>query len=346
MELSVESFDVYCQAPGIRLLDQRSYEALHWPEMRRQVRDFRLVEVRDGITNRLFHLVDPHRKTYVSDQQNIRFSEPLPQWLGSDGKSVTLPEQSVSYDGSALVVGGMKNHWHFLINFLPRMILARTMMKAHFESLDHVVLHAPTEAQKSLLTAMFPELDFVFIPANSHHSYQFERLFYLDLPQNLFFAEEILQMTREAVLSIKGSPGDSMERIFVDRDPQVPRRRLAAREGALNVLQRHRITPIFCEDYDIFGQISIFSRADVVGGLHGAGMANMLFCRPSVPVLIIDYKWPSEMYALAQVMGLKAMPLMARQVPTEGATDPRLRDLHVTPKALDSTLTALLDLAS
>lgn len=337
-----ENFDVYCARESVCTLDLREYNALHWPTMTRKPQFFRMVEVPDGITNRWFHLIDPHNSAYISDQQNIRFSKLLPQWCNAETGDVRLPSAIHCHDGVGLVIGGMKNHWHFLINFLPRLVAAKEMLSDAFDSVDYIVIHEMSDVQKLLIERMLPGKTIVTISNATADAYQFEKLIYLSFPQNLFFSEALLDATRSQVLGLCGAKEPAFERIFVDRDPKVPRRRLAGRKANMDVLTRHGVPAVYCEDYDFFGQVSLFSNADFVVGLHGAGMSNMLFCRPNIPVLIIDYKWPSEMFALAQVMGLKAMPLMARQVPTEGVTDARLRDLHVSPKQLDAAVTALL----
>lgn len=342
MFIICENFDVYCARESVRTLDLREYDAFHWPTMTRETQSFRMVEVADGITNRWFHLLDPHNSVYVPDQQNIRFSRPLPQWCDEGTGDVRLPDVIHGHDGVGLVIGGMKNHWHFLINFLPRLVAAKEMLSDAFDSVDYIVLHEMSDVQKLLVERMLPGKKLVTISNATADAYQFEKLIYLSFPQNLFFSEALLGATRRQVLGLGEAQGPAFERIFVDRNPKIPRRRLAGRKQNIDVLTRHGVPAVYCEDYDFFGQASLFSSADFVVGLHGAGMANMLFCKLNIPVLIIDYKWPSEMFGLARVMGLRAMPLIARQVPTEGVTDGRLRDLHVAPKQLDAAVSALL----
>ncbi|MEQ6250827.1 glycosyltransferase family 61 protein [Sulfitobacter sp. HNIBRBA3233] len=340
MPLSKQSYDAYCRRDTVQVLHSETYSGQNWTEKLLTHQNIRLVEVLQGITNAHFHLIDPVASVYIADQQNSRFSSPLKSWVEENG-TIQIPHEQVYQEETALIIGGMKNHWHFLINFLPRLIMARKIMGSSFEDLDCVVIHEATPMQQDFLERLFPDVVFRQIPAGSTAAYGFKSMFYLDFPKNTLLCPEILSLTRAVVLeAYEPRPTDLAAGIFVDRNPDIPRRRLAGRANKLAIFEEHGITPIFCEDYNFSQQIALFHGADFVAGLHGAGMSNILFCRVGTPVLIIDYKWPSEMYALAQALDLRPLPILAEKVYNK-TVEMRLRDLEITPKQLDAALTAL-----
>lgn len=342
MKLQEETYDAYCLRDTVKILHSEALVGNLWKKMESTQQSLRLVSVEQGMTNGDFHLIDPATQSYVADQQNERFRRPMPDWAQRDG-TIELPQEQVFQDKTALVIGGMKNHWHFLINFLPRLIMAHKIMGGDFHDVDYIVIHETTPAQQEFLERLFPDIVFYQIPQGDSTAYAFSTLYYLDLPRNLVFCSDILSATRMAVLDAYAPLPQAPNDIFVDRNPDIPRRRLFARQNKLPILEAHKVTPIFCEDYNFADQVALFYNAGLLAGLHGAGMANMLFCQPGTPVLIVDYKWPSEMYGLARSLGLKPLPLLAEIMPDE-AVEPRLRDLRVTPKQMDAALTALKDL--
>lgn len=58
---------------------------------------------------------------------------------------------------------------------------------------------------------------------------------------------------------------------------------------------RHEFTECFLEELSVIEQIALFRDADVVAGVHGAGLANLVYCRPGtrvVEVLPEHWGWP------------------------------------------------------
>lgn len=344
MSLRSQSYDSYCGTRADEIIATTSFDSLHWPSGQKQKRSYRMLKVSGGMTNAFFHLIDPIRGVYVSDQQNTKFQYVPDSFRSGSKNEIQIPEKILPHLGSALVIGGMKNHWHFLINFLPRLELVRSRMAEVFSKIDYVVMHNAPAYQREFLEKLHPDVEFLYLPKVQNLAHRFDCLYYVDLPKNLYFSSEMLSITRSRVFDMFEKPSNARSQVFIDRNPSVPRRRLANRPKMLKIFEEHEIAPVFCEDYDMAGQVGLFHGADFVAGLHGAGMSNILFCRPGTPVLIVDYKWPSEMYGLALALGLRPMPLLAEIVPDE-KVEPRLRDLRVTSKQMDAALTSLKHLA-
>lgn len=334
------TYDEFCKMAATQVMATFTTSAFYWPQRLEATKTFKLASVRDGMTNSLFQLLAPEHSAYIFDQQNIRFAHPLEKWR-DESTGHFIPTTVLRKKGTALVVGGMKNHWHFLINFLPRAVLAMELLGHRSVEVDTIITHELTDTQRSLLRQLFPDIAINEISGDPEVAYQYDCLFYLDLPKNVQFNVDVLKMARDRVVGLlDGNPLENCQKIFVDRNPAVRRRRLANRVRATEVLAEYRIEPVLCEEHSFLEQVAIFSSASFVGGVHGAGLANMLFCPEGIPVLIIDYKWPSEMFFLAQELGHRPLLLLAE--PVEGSNDQaRLRDLFVDAKQLDAALASM-----
>lgn len=91
--------------------------------------------------------------------------------------------------------------------------------------------------------------------------------------------------------SCSGNPGH--RRIFVDRPGR--KRDLTNREEIVGLLKD--------DDFETFGEPDyhradeIFSEAEIVVGVHGAGLANIIFCRPGTKVIeIVPSAWPAPFF--------------------------------------------------
>jgi capsular polysaccharide biosynthesis protein len=91
-------------------------------------------------------------------------------------------------------------------------------------------------------------------------------------------------------------------------------------------LERQGFEKVFLEDLSLQEQIRKLHSAEIVLGVHGAGFANILFCRPGT--LVIEIQDPEDpnphFYALASLLGLKYNVLIGDVDPQ---TAPHFRDL-------------------
>jgi capsular polysaccharide biosynthesis protein len=73
------------------------------------------------------------------------------------------------------------------------------------------------------------------------------------------------------------------ERIYVSRK-NATRRKIINEEDVIAALTKYNFTVFRAEDYTFLEQVSFFSNAKYVAGIHGAGLANMLFMPPGSTV--------------------------------------------------------------
>ena len=67
-------------------------------------------------------------------------------------------------------------------------------------------------------------------------------------------------------------------------------RRIKNKDDLMEVLNKYQIKTIYSEDLSFEDEVNIFSKASFIGGLHGAGLTNMLFMDEGSVVLEIKTK--------------------------------------------------------
>ena len=104
-----------------------------------------------------------------------------------------------------------------------------------------------------------------------------------------------------------GSAGAARRRIFVSRSPGIARSRFLENEPeALSVLAPFGFKVLNPEEHSFETQVSMFSEAEIVVGVHGSGMFNTCFMPRGGTVIEIaplsDYRW--GVVAICKAAGL------------------------------------------
>jgi capsular polysaccharide biosynthesis protein len=126
------------------------------------------------------------------------------------------------------------------------------------------------------------------------------------------------------------------KRIYVSRE-KCHYRKLKNEAELMPELEQRGFERIFLEDLTLVEQIQTLHSAEVVLGAHGAGFANLLFCRPATKVIEIqDPEDPNpHFYALAALLGLNYNLLLGDVKPTD---EPHFRDIAIESNCLREVL--------
>jgi capsular polysaccharide biosynthesis protein len=85
-------------------------------------------------------------------------------------------------------------------------------------------------------------------------------------------------------------------------------RKLSNESQVIELLKKHEFEVIYLENMSLMEQIKLFSSAKVVLSVHGAGLANILFCDKRVNVIELfpkdTYETLSHYYRLANYLGM------------------------------------------
>ncbi|MEI8287845.1 MAG: glycosyltransferase family 61 protein [Verrucomicrobiota bacterium] len=143
----------------------------------------------------------------------------------------------------------------------------------------------------------------------------------------------------EAISSALPRSGDEKPlRIYVSR--KLPWARVIQNERQiLPVLEKHGFTLVRNEEHSFEAQVRLFRNAEAVTAPHGAGLTNLIFCRPETPVLEMFSRDNVRRcyWTLSTELGLPYRFLLG--VPVPGRLGEA--DISVEPSKLDAILAAM-----
>lgn len=228
-----------------------------------------------------------------------------------------------------LLLGGMKNYWHWLNNFLPRLFIAQAA-GVDILGVKLIVNNNITDVQCQHLDWLGVKRENI-IKIEQVSNKILNRVYIPSLLSNRFLPVGLGQYYLENFKShLEDNSKESLyaNRIYLSREKSRGRR--IANKNDLDVwLLDNNFTTVYAEDLTPQQQINIFNNADYIVTPHGAGVANLNFCKTNCKVIIFEYKTRgSEMMALAKANSLDATIISCEQI-DNGADQTRLYDLKV-----------------
>jgi hypothetical protein len=145
---------------------------------------------------------------------------------------------------------------------------------------------------------------------------------------------------RRILCSITPSRNDSKKRLFISR-ANAGYRKLVNEAELQSRLEEIGFEAVRLEDLALVEQINAFANAEFVVGMHGSGLANMIFCPKDAIILEViadDFPCP-DFYRLAVTMKLGYCLAMAESV---GAAAPGYRDMRAPVDEIVSLVAELL----
>jgi hypothetical protein len=146
-------------------------------------------------------------------------------------------------------------------------------------------------------------------------------------------------LLRELRKRIAGNPGAPARRVYVSRE-RTARRRLTNPEAVLGPLGRAGFDAVRTEEMTFAEQVALASRTEILVGVHGAGLTNMLFMPEGAHVVeLANPRYPSPaFYALAAALGLRYW--LVRGKPRE-ERGPDSLDVEVDPRDVEAVIAAI-----
>jgi len=197
----------------------------------------------------------------------------------------------------SLLSGGAakNNYFHWLFEILPRLEIIKKIKKIKdidFFLLPSTKLKYHNESMEMLNINSNKLLDSTF---NKHIFC--DELFIVDHPfrltnnstyDNQNIPNWIFNWIRKKFLDQRSSNVFS-EKIFIDRAKSISvNRDIVNKDEVYRMFKKNDYQFIKLEEYEIKDQIRIFFSAKKIAGLHGAGFANICFCKPNTK--IIEFK--------------------------------------------------------
>lgn len=225
----------------------------------------------------------------------------------------------------ATVWGGNFAHW--LMDSLPRLALDPTEKLLMGKSVPSF--------QSESLALLGYEADHIVIPTTSLVRCRKLRV-YLAARTSGIPHPACLEKIRNRLQVAVGSSEGMARRLYISR--QKTRRKIINHEEVLPVLKAFGFEEIFCEEMSFSEQVRLFSSAEAIFGVHGAGTLNVLFAPPGSS-LIEAYNpqvWDHAAHRVASLGGVRHFHLFAENASKDF-------DVRIDPLLLAKTLALALE---
>ncbi len=278
-----------------------------------------------------------------------------------DGRYRFESDRLIPLPGKHVVIGGPVDnaYYHWLFNWCPRLLVLEKLAPEvfHDPSVMFMIDHrAAIEPYRSFLLALGIPQERIFF-ADDAYDYQLEEAILVSfLPQTKYYPEIVKQFASKVVAGLKSDEPmqTRRRRIFISRQKfDTPKRRIANIDVIEPLLLTYGFEPVILEDLSVVEQIRLFSQAEAVIGVHGAGLANMIFSPSDCRMLLLENPRNisvglARMFSeLAVVCGLRHQVIPVDEEVVEGIDyssfgNVHNRDIVVDPGALKVALEALL----
>ncbi|MTV50383.1 DUF563 domain-containing protein [Heliobacillus mobilis] len=213
----------------------------------------------------------------------------LSNWFNTPAKAHPIfsgkPLPPMKYiEGTVAVLStpGWWNYYHWMFDALPRYEILR---RSGFQAEKYIVSYFFLAFQKETLEILGISRE-AMIDARDEFQFQAERLLVPSFPGSLFkIPKWVCQYLRDVFLPhVTMNQGKKDFRIYVSRSKAAFRRleNEKALEDRLSSLGFERVD---LETLPVLEQIRLFANANVVIAPHGAGLTNLVFCRPGTKVI-------------------------------------------------------------
>ena len=204
------------------------------------------------------------------------------------------------------------NFWHWMADCLPQLLTLEKYMNG--ERLTLLMSQDLGGFQRETLALMLPQtMSVEFVP--SHTWIRTDRFIlpsYLSGRCNGYLPVDYYGEIRRRITRGLGLPETVKPelRIYLSR-AGAKRRRVANEEAIIQSLSRYGFTAVRPETMSIREQVSLFQRAEVIVGPHGAALGGMVFSPHAKLLVLYPERSPGEyFYTMARRIGIEHFGLV------------------------------------
>ena len=194
-----------------------------------------------------------------------------------------------------------QNYFHWLFDLLPKIEVLNNQKK--LKKIEYFLV--PNMGRNIIETLkVYGIRENQLIDSQKYKHVKADEIFFLEniyLRNGLFqkqfgnMPKNITRTIRKKLLKYKGKKF-SFKKIFIDRsDSKFTHYQLYNNNEIIKKLKLYKFGIFKLSKLNIFDQISLFNSAKLVVGLHGAGFANVMFCKKNTKIYEILKKSDKEM---------------------------------------------------
>lgn len=205
--------------------------------------------------------------------------------------------------GQSILLGGVPNYYHWLMEYLPKIGVLESLMPAVLETSANWLINenvAPWQVECLSLLGVQPDF---LKPVRSGVTTRCDRLV---VPSMMSAGDAVTFLRRRFDIERRTIDG---RMIYVSRlDADTARRRVYQEELLAIALQQAGFEILVPSEMSFEDQLNAFASASVIVGPHGAGMTNLLFAQKDCVVVEIvnthnqNYRFFSD---IADAIGFK-----------------------------------------
>jgi hypothetical protein len=237
-------------------------------------------------------------------------------------------------------------YYHWIAEILPRLWMAREYIQdSLFAVPDYFIERWPfvTDYLKLLGVDNLLVLD-------TNTNYLIQKIIMPTRAGETFFRQEeplekgIEWLKEKALLQADKKLG---KRLYISRD-RANYRKVLNESEIIPILEKYDFERVFLEDYSLSEQISICNNAEIIMGIHGAGLTNMLFLEKNTKLIDIRPKKVYNMYNIFFTLSYHAKSdyffILCDYAPQPLETDRRIDDhsVVINPTEFDIELSKIL----
>ena len=197
-------------------------------------------------------------------------------------KEIKKKSQTISLiEGNFFLLGAEENYWHFLIDFVPRLICLRYLFENEIKVVisDKLPLKFLNFIKK--ICILIGIKDIIYHKLNQDELiYFFDKLTFTSRP-SIEFSSIFFHKTFNILIKKQ-----KCKNLYIKRG-DTKRRKVLNEDKVIEFLKNYKYEIIDCLELDIEEQIQIFSKAKNIIIPSGAAMANLLFIPDKTNVIEI-----------------------------------------------------------
>ncbi len=195
-----------------------------------------------------------------------------------------IDENPTTVPGKSILLGGVANYYHWLMEYLPKLAVLENLTPAVMESDAQWIVNADVTSWQTESLSLLGVPGENILPTRSGAPIRTRTL---TVPSMTSAAEATAFLRRKLDADRQADPN---RKLYISRlDTAADRRRIHEEEALAVQLQQAGFEIILPSEMSFMAQVEAFAEASVIVGPHGAGLTNIAFApRDSIVIEITN----------------------------------------------------------
>ena len=271
-------------------------------------------------------IIDSNNQIIDSAQRHPYYYNPFKDSYTHQALSINKIAKEIKLNGNtlSLATDGAHNGYFHVLTRLTAKIAVLKELNISIDFFDQFLVNGPSTKYKieCLELAGLPKEQIIFAEEDQHFKCDF--LFFVPRIRFHELGHEFLK----DIFKFQGAPFD--QKLYISRD-DAKYRRLVNEDDLKAKLSHKNFQFKTLSGLSIKEQISTFNNSSTIVGIHGAGMANLIFCKEQTNLIeIFDDEYVNvNFWFYAQLFKLNYTPIIGKSVYPKNKNQGRNNDNDV-----------------